>query len=812
MRLAVYARYSTDAQKESSIHRQVKHCTAYYTMLGVRHHTLFADEGESGSTSVQRKKLQKLLEACDEGKFDAIVVEDFDRWSRDLYDSVDIARRLDIAGVQLHCAAVRRYLSLDDVVKLAMAAQHDKERRKNLCMDGLDQMVIDNHGMPWGRCFGYAESGVPGHPDLDPEQSKAVRRAFELGLKFSAIDTARKLGEEGHFSPKGTLLWSAGMVSAIWSCTTYAGLVRYRKKRHTRDAKTGKVVSRIRPAHEMKQAYNDKFEIVSRETFMAVQNAKRGRTRGEGTAGCTKKKGPVMLFGAATCDCRGAVDQKFYSANSRYHCSLDRERGSCLSKTTKGFPIEIVDRAILAVLRGSLAPRMSDIKFKKEFESGLLEKALELDAKRQPIELQLEKANAYANQLLDSQFVRGSSEERVIARRMRAEDKVTELMSDLASIPKLDHLAVDYDGNTARLRDAFALLEDRIPFLPSSNNDEKLIELLATLVKDVRLLREDRPTGVIAIEIDIRWAALFVGRKQAEACAFPVETLRTEVVLNYLYSVNEGSREHWEKVAASGVYALTSAQWQLVKLHLPDTTRTDHGGKSALTTRQVADAVIFKMRTGTGIISPPAFFGERKALVNAMHRFIYAGGVETLVDVVGGADPKWLVGLDVESLAGKLRAANSTKFSRVSVMPEQTAARCAIAKTFHLTDKQWDRVKGVVDPGIEAPRNRERRSVSARRFLDGILVKLRTGCAWDKMPPAYGATGELKLAAMSFAYLGSWDRVVDILRKDFPVVLDGLQIEKMDNMPKRVRAGGVQNLRIIAVTGPKDPDMFRSAE
>jgi DNA invertase Pin-like site-specific DNA recombinase len=369
MRVAVYARYSTDAQKESSIHRQVKNCAAYYTTLGVRHHRLFSDEGVSASTSVQREALQELLKQCDEGKFDAIVVEDFDRWSRDLLDSLEIAQRLDAARVQLHCAAVRRRLSFEDVVNLAMAAQHDKERRRNLCMAGLDQMVGNDHGMPWGKCFGYVESGVPGHPNKHPEQARAVHRAFELGLKVSAADAARILGEEGHLSLNGTLLWSAGMVAAIWACTTYAALVRYRKRAHERDRKTGKVVSKSRPAHEMKQAYNENFEIVSKELFKAVQEAKRGRTRGEGTAGCAKQQGPVMLFGAATCDCKGAVGQRFYANNSRYHCSLDRDRHACLSKTTKGFPIELVDRAILAILREALAPRMSDIKLKEEFES-----------------------------------------------------------------------------------------------------------------------------------------------------------------------------------------------------------------------------------------------------------------------------------------------------------------------------------------------------------------------------------------------------------------------------------------------------------
>jgi DNA invertase Pin-like site-specific DNA recombinase/transposase len=782
LRVAVYARYSTDAQKESSIRRQETNCATYYKTLGVRHHTLFSDEGMSASTSVQRTSLQELLVLCEKKQFDVIVVEDFDRWSRDLFDSINIAERLDLTGVQLHCAAVRRHLSLDDIVQLAMAAQHDKTRRRNLCMAGLDQMVLEKHAMPWPAPFGYSRGEEPGLPEKDPEQAKAIRRLFELGLTFSAAHTARILGEEGYIGPDGTLRWLASTVRHMWNCSTFAGLIRFRKTLNYQDRKTGKYISKPRPAYEYVQAYNKKFEIISKELFMAVQAAKRSRTRTK-DSGKPRKKGPVFLFGRATCDCKGAVDQNFYPDNHRYLCSLYRERRACLAHVSHQFPIEIVDRAILTLVSTALTPRLEESIFRDEFLSALEKKAVMLNGRRQQITLKLAKAEIGADRLLDPEFVRGASPERIQGKRHEAEEKVAMLRSDLASVPKLDHLSVRYDEDIVHLRDAFDVVGDRIPFSPVTEDDHELIRLLRKLVKGVRVLRWDRLAGKMGIEVDLQWAALFLSPDQVVACDFPIETLSTEVVLKSHCMAREGTRQHWESVVASGTYALTEAQWKLVEPHLLDTTRTDLGGKSKFTTRQVTDALVFKMRSGVGMESTSKLFGARRAMCAPMLRFIYSGGIETLVEVIGGADPKWLEGLDVSSLEGQLRGVDKATFSRVSVMPERSAAACWDNKTFHLTDEQWHRIKGVIDPGIETPRGQEKRNTSARRLLDGIFVKLRTGCAWKKMPPQYGGS-ELKLSAMAFAYLGSWDRLVKILRKDFPDVVEGLNTSKIEYFPK----------------------------
>jgi hypothetical protein len=68
-------------------------------------------------------------------------------------------------------------------------------------------------------------------------------------------------------------------------------------------------------------------------------------------------------------------------------------------------------------------------------------------------------------------------------------------------------------------------------------------------------------------------------------------------------------------------------------------------------------------------------------------------------------------------------------------------------------------VRGYNGPGVVPP------ELAVQRLLS--------------VPPEYGGR-ELKLAALSFAYHGSSDRLVVILRKEFPEVLAGLNTSKVD--------------------------------
>jgi DNA invertase Pin-like site-specific DNA recombinase len=82
MRAAIYARYSSDLQREASIEDQVRLCTARIAAEGWAPVATYSDHGISGASSL-RPGYQKLLEDARAGAFEVVVAEALDRLSRD---------------------------------------------------------------------------------------------------------------------------------------------------------------------------------------------------------------------------------------------------------------------------------------------------------------------------------------------------------------------------------------------------------------------------------------------------------------------------------------------------------------------------------------------------------------------------------------------------------------------------------------------------------------------------------------------------------------------------------------------------------
>ncbi len=82
MRAAVYARYSSAKQRESSIKDQVRNCTAFAEREGWSIAEHYVDEALSG-TSKDRPGFKRLLADAEDGGFDVLLVDDLSRLSRD---------------------------------------------------------------------------------------------------------------------------------------------------------------------------------------------------------------------------------------------------------------------------------------------------------------------------------------------------------------------------------------------------------------------------------------------------------------------------------------------------------------------------------------------------------------------------------------------------------------------------------------------------------------------------------------------------------------------------------------------------------
>ena len=102
MRCAIYARYSTENQRQASINDQIHDCRRHIEREGgtVDESLVFVDAAASGAT-MHRKGLTKLLRAADAGRFDVLVVEDVSRLSRDTADATGMLRHLDQRGIKI---------------------------------------------------------------------------------------------------------------------------------------------------------------------------------------------------------------------------------------------------------------------------------------------------------------------------------------------------------------------------------------------------------------------------------------------------------------------------------------------------------------------------------------------------------------------------------------------------------------------------------------------------------------------------------------------------------------------------------------
>ena len=81
-RAVIYARYSTDLQREASIEDQVRVCRRRIETEGWSLQRVYSDRGASGA-SQERAGYQALLEDVQKGQFDVVVAESLDRLSRD---------------------------------------------------------------------------------------------------------------------------------------------------------------------------------------------------------------------------------------------------------------------------------------------------------------------------------------------------------------------------------------------------------------------------------------------------------------------------------------------------------------------------------------------------------------------------------------------------------------------------------------------------------------------------------------------------------------------------------------------------------
>ena len=83
-----------------------------------------------------------------------------------------------------------------------------------------------------------------------------------------------------------------------------------------------------------------------------------------------------------------------------------------------------------------------------------------------------------------------------------------------------------------------------------------------------------------------------------------------------------------------------------------------------------------------------------------------------------------------------------------------------------LTDQQWDLIKELLPPEIDAGRPRE---VDFREIVNAILYRIRTGCAWEMLPHDLPPKSTVFEYYRKWQFDGTWQNVHDALRRQVRV-------------------------------------------
>ena len=100
MTAVIYARYSSDNQREESIEGQIRECTAYAEKNGITVVKHYIDRALSAKTD-NRPEFQQMIEDSEKRLFDIVLVWKLDRFARNRYDSAHYEYQLERNHVKL---------------------------------------------------------------------------------------------------------------------------------------------------------------------------------------------------------------------------------------------------------------------------------------------------------------------------------------------------------------------------------------------------------------------------------------------------------------------------------------------------------------------------------------------------------------------------------------------------------------------------------------------------------------------------------------------------------------------------------------
>lgn len=366
MRAAIYARYSTDKQSDTSIEDQTAAARTYAEAQGWTVVATHADMELSGSIPVaMRPGGRALLADLVARKFDILVLEGLERLSREISESESIIKRLEHRGIRI----VGLLDNYDSKTKGRKVMRIARGMINELYLDDVREKthrgLVGNmsRGMSaGGRTYGYTteQTAIGRLMVIEPSEAARVVSIFEqVAEGRSPRWIVAQLNAQGVPSARGgtwaasALVGSAVKGLGMINNRLYIGEVTWNKSQWLKDPETGKRRRMERPASEWITRQDESLRIVSLDLWERVQSRVTGHTRGiSGGKGASPK---TLFGGLITCGtCKGPI---IAVNRERYGCGQRKDRGPAVCSNSRTALRHVLDaRLITAVREEMLSP------------------------------------------------------------------------------------------------------------------------------------------------------------------------------------------------------------------------------------------------------------------------------------------------------------------------------------------------------------------------------------------------------------------------------------------------------------------------
>lgn len=392
MRAAIYARYSSDLQSDSSIDDQLRLCRERAVALGHEVADIYCDAALSGAHLASRPAIQRLMADARAGRFDLILTEALDRLSRDQEDIAGIYKRLSHLRIPIVTLSEGEVSELHIGLKGTMNALFLKDLAAKVRRGQRGRAEIGR--APGGLTYGYRvvrELGPDGEPvrgkrAIDEDAAAVIRRIFDayaagVGPRQIAYD----LNADGIPSPRrghwnaSSIIGSRARATGILHNELYIGRLTYARQTFRKDPDTGKRVPTLNDrgawiSHEVPE-----LRIVAQDVWDRVQALKQ--TYGRQSTG-NRRRPRHLLSGLLRCGCCDA--SMIVVTKARIGCAGYRESRICHNGRT--IELARVEERVLDAVKAELLRPEAVAEFMTTYRAAWEEDAGDLRRARSRLE------------------------------------------------------------------------------------------------------------------------------------------------------------------------------------------------------------------------------------------------------------------------------------------------------------------------------------------------------------------------------------------------------------------------------------------